>query len=135
MKLYTRGLEDDTTIATFSIKVFYTIEVGRLTGGKIGDMVDVMFENMNKRFENLKALTRAKLHCLQQTTWSEEVYRSIPSRYWKHDLRNSDPDAVMFILSKKSFSANTGGVGILGSRLWKSYETFSDRLLTWVRLG
>ena len=27
MKMYTRGVEDNTTVVTFSIKVYYTIEV------------------------------------------------------------------------------------------------------------
>ena len=133
-KLYMKGVEDNTNVVTFSIKVFYTIDVGNLTGGRIGDMVDVMFENMNKRFENLTALTRAKLHCLEETTWSEEMDGSIPWRYWFQQVRNSDADAVLFIQSKKNWKKNTGGNGILGSGLAKSYETFRENMISWLRL-
>lgn len=70
-KMYMHGVEDNTTIATFSIKVYYSIEVGEQTGGKIADMFDVMIDIMNKRFEALGALTKAKLHCLEQMTWNE----------------------------------------------------------------
>ena len=134
MKLYMKGVEDNTTVVTFSIKVFYTIEVGSLTGGKIREMVDVMFENMNKRFENLTALTRAKLHCLEQTTWSEDQYHSIPSRFWRHELYNSDADAVLFILSKNNFPSGKGGEGYMGSGLEGTYWTFSKWLISWLRL-
>ena len=76
MKLYKQGVEDNTTIVTYSVKVYYSIEVGQKTGGKIGAMVDVMFKNMNKRYEDLGALTRARLHCLEQTTWTEAELRN-----------------------------------------------------------
>ena len=65
MKMYMQGVEDNTTVATFSIKVYYSIEVGEVTGGKIADLVDFMIDDMNKRFEDLGALTKAKLHCLE----------------------------------------------------------------------
>ena len=35
MKMYKQGVEDNVTVVTFSIKVFYSIEVGLETGGKI----------------------------------------------------------------------------------------------------
>ena len=71
MKMYMQGVDDNITVATFSIKVYYSIEVGEVTGGKIADLVDFMIDDMNKRFEDLGALTKAKLHCLEQMTWND----------------------------------------------------------------
>ena len=82
MKMYMRGVEDNTTVVTYSIKVYYSIELGEKTGGKIGAMVDVMFENMNKRYKDLGALTRAKLHCLEQTTWTKEEVFAASGIWW-----------------------------------------------------
>merc|ERR1719432_421680 len=65
MKIYMQGVEDNTTVATFSIKVYYSIEVGEiLSSGRIADMVDHRIDEMNEQFEHLGALTKAKLHCL-----------------------------------------------------------------------
>ena len=72
MKMYMQGVEDNTTVATFSVKVYYSIEVGEQTWGKIGDMVDQMIESMNEHLDDLGALTRVKLHCLEQMTWNEK---------------------------------------------------------------
>ena len=65
IKMYMQGVEDNTTVATFSIKVYYSIEVGERIGGKIADTVNFMIDDMNKRFKDLGALTKAKLHCLE----------------------------------------------------------------------
>ena len=138
MKLYKQGVEDNTTIVTFSVKVYYSIEVGQKTGGKIGAMVDVMFKNMNKRYKDLGALTRARLHCLEQTTWTEAEVRksnengSFPSysfEEYKNRDRNS-ADAVIFITSV----LKAGGVGQLGSGLYYSYSWFARQLVSWLRL-
>ena len=136
MKLYKQGVEDNTTIVTYSVKVYYSIEVGQKTGGKIGAMVDVMFKNMNKRYEDLGALTRARLHCLEQTTWTEAEVRksnengSFPSysfEEYKNRDRNS-ADAVIFITSV----LNAGGRGQLGTGLY--YSWFAKQLVSWLRL-
>ena len=101
MKMYMQGVEDNTTVATFSIKVYYSIEVGEQTGGKIADMVDVMIDNMNKRFEHLGALTKAKLHCLEQMTWNEkEVINRYGETTGNMNYKNKDKnsaDAVLHI--------------------------------------
>ena len=138
MKLYKQGVEDNTTIVTYSVKVYYSIEVGQKTGGKIGAMVDVMFKNMNKRYEDLGSLTRARLHCLEQTTWTEAEVRksnengSFPSysfEEYKNRDRNS-ADAVIFITSV----LNAGGRGQLGTGLYYSYSWFARQLVSWLRL-
>ena len=73
MKLYMQGVEDNTTVATFSIKVYYSIEAGELGGGEnIARMVDIGFDNMNQQLDDMGTLTRATLHCLEQMTWTEE---------------------------------------------------------------
>ena len=61
-----QGVEDNTTIATFSVKVYYSIEAGEQARDKIGNMVDGMIGQMNKRFEELGVLTKVRLHCLEQ---------------------------------------------------------------------
>ena len=61
MKLYKQGVEDNTTIVTYSVKVYYSIEVGQKTGGKIGAMVEVMFKNMNKRRARIIDKSKASL--------------------------------------------------------------------------
>ena len=60
-------VEDSTTatVTTFSIKVYYSIEAGEQTGRNIDDMVDIMFDNMNQRLDDMGTLTRATLHCLE----------------------------------------------------------------------
>ena len=140
MKMYMQGVEDNTTVATFSIKVYYSIEVGEVTGGKIADLVDFMIDDMNKRFEELGALTKAKLHCLEQMTWNEkEVTERWPgggntaggfSDYKRGD-RNS-ADAVFYL------TTTVGGMcgwGILGMGLSVSYASFKSRLVSWLMLG
>ena len=101
MKMYMQGVEDNTTVATFSIKVYYSIEVEEQTGGKIADMVDFMIDNMNKRFEHLGALTKAKLHCLEQMTWNEkEVINRYGETTGNMNYKNKDKnsaDAVLHI--------------------------------------
>jgi len=134
MKMYMQGVEDNTTVATFSIKVYYSIEVGEQTGGKIADMVDLMIDNMNKRFEDLGALTKAKLHCLEQMTWNE---KEILNRYgiiggnsnYNNEERNS-ADAVFYI-------STVGGCGwgMLGGGLSGSYASFGYLLISWIELG
>jgi len=134
MKMYMQGVEDNTTVATFSIKVYYSIEVGEQTGGKIADMVNLMIENMNKRFDDLGALTRAKLHCLEQMTWNE---KEILNRYeiiggnsnYKNEDRNS-ADAVFYISTVGGCGWGVVGVGLSGS-----YATFGSRLVSWLELG
>jgi len=70
MKMYLRGVEDNSTFVTFSVKVYYTVEVGERAGGRMTDMVNVMIDNMNKRFEG--ALAKVELHCLEEMNWSEK---------------------------------------------------------------
>ena len=127
MKMYKQGVEDNVTVVTFSIKVFYSIEVGLKTGGKIASMVDVMIENMNKRFKNLGALTRAKLHCLEQTTWTEEDSTfGVPDRI---NSRNS-ADAIVFIVD----TLGSGGYAMTSDGLWYNFRWFDRRLWSVVRL-
>ena len=134
MKMYMQGVEDNTTVATFSVKVYYSIEVGEQTWGKIGDMVDQMIESMNKHLDDLGALTRVKLHCLEQMTWNE---KEVLDRYeviggnsnYKHKDRNS-ADAVFYI-------STVGGCGwgVVGVGLSASYSTFGASLVSWIELG
>ena len=131
MKMYMQGVEDNTTVATFSIKVYYSIEVGEQTGGKIADMVDLMIDNMNKRFEDLGALTKAKLHCLEQMTWNEkevlERYGEFTgNRNYKNEDRNS-ADAVFYITA-----AGGCGWGMIGKGLSGSYASFGSKLVSWI---
>ena len=138
MKMYKQGVEDNTTVATFSIKVYYSIEVGEQTGGNIADMVDVMIDNMNKRLEHLGALTKAKLHCLEQMTWNEnEVlngYGEITGySNYKHRDRNS-ADAVFYITTS-TYLHGKCGEGVVGIGLSGSYATFRSRLVSFIELG
>jgi len=134
MKLYRQGLEDNTTVVTFSIEVFYSVDVGEQTGGKITQMVDAMIEKGNKRLERLGALAKAELHCLEQMDWTDEGFLSATGQsygaitYYKNEVRNS-ADASVYI-----FASRPGGIcgwGILGSGLARSYRTFAGRLMQW----
>jgi hypothetical protein len=132
---WTEDEEDNTTVATFSIKVYYSIEVGEQTGGKIADMFDVMIDIMNKRFEALGALTKAKLHCLEQMTWNEgevvERYGGILGNgNYKHRDRNS-ADAVFYI---SKYLPGVCGWGMNGRGLSGSYESFGSHLFSWIKL-
>ena len=49
IKLYMQGVKDDTTVVTFSVKVFYSLEEGDFTSGKITNFVDKMIVDGNKR--------------------------------------------------------------------------------------
>jgi len=147
MKMYTRGVEDNTTVVTFSMKVYYTIEVGERTGGRIADMVDIMIENLNKRFEEGGALAKVELHCLEQMTWTEKEIRGAFEHVWgmkriegarrwygtenyKLGDRNS-ADAVFYI---STYVDSVAGRGKMGGGLSKSLESF-DNFYSWTHLG
>ena len=72
IKLYMQGVKDDTNVVTFSVKVFYSLEEGDFTGGKITNFVDKMIVEGNKRLEELGALAKMELHCLERMTWAVE---------------------------------------------------------------
>ena len=134
MKLYRQGLEDNTTVVTFSIEVIYSIDVGEQTGGKITQMVDAMIEKGNKRLERLGALAKAELHCLEQMDWTDEGFLSATGQsygaitYYKKEVRNS-ADASVYIFAKRP--GGICGWGTLGSGLARSYRTFAGRLMQW----
>ena len=133
MKMYKQGVEDNVTVVTFSIKVFYSIEVGLKTGGKIASMVDVMIENMNKRFKNLGALTRAKLHCLEQTTWTEDdgIPTTTEDEIPEGSNSRNSADAIVFIVD----NIKSGGYASYGSHgLWYNFRWFDKKLWSVVRL-
>ena len=110
MKLYRQGVEDNTTVVTFSIEVIYSIDVGEQTGGKITQMVDAMIEKGNKRLERLGALAKAELHCLEQMDWTDEGFLIATGQsygaitYYKNEVRNS-ADASVYI-----FASRPGGI-------------------------
>ena len=134
MKLYMQGVEDNTTVATFSLKVYYSMETGEKTGGKIANMVDTMIGHMNKRFEELGALTKVELHCLEEYTWTED---ELKAKYgivggnsnYNNEERNS-ADAVLYI---STFGGC--GWGMLGRGLSGSFSTFGNLLISWIELG
>ena len=133
-----QGVEDNTTIATFSVKVYYSIEAGQQARDKIGNMVEGMIGQMNKRFEELGVLTKVRLHCLEQMTWSEkEVFAAFGGvgsfQKYKHWERNS-ADAVMY-LTTNTGSSTAIGFGILGAGLRSSFKSFDSRLVSWIKLG
>merc|ERR1712180_431450 len=64
-EMYLRGLRDNSTVVTYSVNVYYTIEVGRMAGDRITDMVDLMMSQMNQHYEEIGALAKAELHCLE----------------------------------------------------------------------
>ena len=133
-----QGVEDNTTIATFSVKVYYSIEAGEQARDKIGNMVEGMIGQMNKRFEELGVLTKVRLHCLEQMTWSEkEVFAAFGGvgsfQKYKHWERNS-ADAVMY-LTTNTGSSTAIGFGILGAGLRSSFKSFDSRLVSWIKLG
>ena len=74
MKLYMQGVEDNTTVVTISANVYYSLEIGEATGGKIADIVDMEIEGLNKGLENYTILARFQLHCLEEMTWWEEEF-------------------------------------------------------------
>ena len=139
MKMYKQGVEDNTTVATFSIKVYYSIEVGEiLSSGRIADMVDHRIDEMNEQFEHLGALTKAKLHCLEQMTWNEKEvlngYGEITGNSnYKHRDRNS-ADAVFYI-STHLDGDNACGKGVIGRGLSGSYASFGSNLVSWMSSG
>ena len=78
MKMYMQGVEDNTTVAIFSIKVYYSIEVGEgssrhfpLSSGKLADMVDRMIDRLNKRFE----FAWRSVSAFQLRSRSEQMHR------------------------------------------------------------
>ena len=134
MKLYMQGVEDDTTVVTFSVKVFYSLEEGDFTGGKITNFVDKMIVDGNKRLEELGALAKMELHCLEQMTWTAEDVISTFARiggnsYYKNGERNS-ADAVLYV-------ATMGGCGwgALGGGLSSSFTSFYSNLESWIELS
>ena len=134
MKLYMQGVEDNSTVATFSLKVYYSIEVGEQTGGNVVEMVDIMIEKMNQRFDHLGVLTRVKLHCLEQMTWTEEeVYAKYGiiggNSNYKDEDRNS-ADAVFYISTQGGC-----GWGMMGGGLSRSFQSFGSNLISWIEMG
>ena len=137
MKLYMRGVEDNSTVVTFSAKVYYTIEVGERTGGKIVELVDAMLDRFNKELEDLGALTRVQLHCLEEMTWtSQEVIASNSDRRvglmkYKNRSRNS-ADVLMYIGLDP-----TPGVcarGYLGPGVKTTFYSFGHFMVSWYNL-
>ena len=134
MKLYMQGVEDNTTVATFSLKVYYSMETGEKTGGKIANMVDTMIEHMNKRFEELGALTKVELHCLEEYTWTED---ELKAKYGKvggnsnyNNAERNSADAVLYISTFGGCGWGVVGIGLSGS-----FSTFGSRLISWIELG
>ena len=134
MKLYMQGVEDNSTVATFSLKVYYSIEVGEQTGGNVVEMVDIMIEKMNQRFDHLGVLTRVKLHCLEQMTWTEEEvivkYGKIGGNSNYNDEGRNSADAVMYISTRGGC-----GWGMLGQGLSQSFQYFGRYLISWLELN
>ena len=118
-----------------------------MTGGRIADMVDIMIENLNKRFEKGGALARVELHCLEQMTWTEKEIRGAFKNVWgmkrieggrsyygtenyKVGSRNS-ADAVFYI---STYVDSVAGRGKMGGGLSESLESFDD-FYSWTHLG
>ena len=134
MKLYMQGVEDDTTVVTFSVKVFYSLEEGDFTGGKITNFVDKMIVDGNKRLEELGALAKMELHCLEQMTWTVEDVLSTFGRiggnsYYKNGERTT-ADAVLYVATRGGC-----GWGMLGGGLSSSFSSFYSNLESWIELS
>merc|ERR1719150_2753062 len=83
-EMYLRGLRDNSTIVSFSVNVYYTIEVGRIAGARIKDMVNLLIFKMNRHFDEVRALAKAELHCLEQMTWSEKEILTWYGKFGKY---------------------------------------------------
>ena len=143
-EMYLRGLRDNSTIVTFSVNVYYTIEVGRIAGERITDMVNLVIFKMNQHFEEVRALAKAELHCLEQMTWSEKEILTWSGRFgnekfrvnlgenYKHGDKNSADTAIYIVTKLSNGMAGMGGVG-KGLRL--DYETFGNGLRNYIAMN
>jgi len=142
-EMYLRGLRDNSTVVTFSVKVYYTIEVGRIAGERITDMVNLLIFKMNRHFDEVSALAKAELHCLEQMTWSEKEILTWSGRFgnekfrvnlgenYKHGDKNSADTAIYIVTKLSNGMAGMGGVG-KGLRL--DYETFGNGLRNYIAM-
>lgn len=131
-KMYLRGVEDNSTVVTFSVKVYYTVEVGERAGGRITDMVNVMIDNMNKRFEG--ALAKVELHCLEEMNWTEKDAVSVLNKgleNYKHADRNS-ADAVIYVVT--DVGMGRAGFGLNGGGLSAGFSSFDSQLRSWMSM-
>merc|ERR1712223_207645 len=143
-EMYSRGLRDNSTIVTFSVKVYYTIEVGRIAGARIKDMVNLLIFKMNRHFDEVSALAKAELHCLEQMTWSEKEILTWSGRFgnekirvnlgenYKHGDKNS-ADIAIYIVSRLANGANGAAGG--GQGLRSDYETFGNGLRNYIAMN
>ena len=143
MKLYMRGVEDNTTVVTISANVYYSLEVGERTGGKIADLVDAEIEGLNTRLEKNGVLARFQVHCLEEMTWWEEEfeeyekYRSyIFSEYAEYGTYPSghkhSADVSFYIGFIAAPGAWARGMG--GDGLSASYSDFAADMVSWYAL-
>ena len=141
MKLYMQGVEDNTTVVTVSVNVYYTLDVGEQSGGKIAEIVHTALEESNKRLEELGALTKLKLHCIEQMTWSEEEinanYDNVEgalnlwaSRGGGSTQTPHSADTVIYVPIK-----NRCGGAYLGFGLAYTYPRFAAAMISWIRLS
>ena len=142
-EMYLRGLRDNSTVVTYSVNVYYTIEVGRIAGERITDMVDLMMSRMNQHYEEIGALVKAELHCLEQMTWSEteilrwsgkfgvEKFRTNIGDFYKYGIRGS-ADTAIYIVSwlKKPVM----GFGEIGNGLRSNYKQFGKGLKNYIAM-
>ena len=142
-EMYLRGLRDNSTIVSFSVNVYYTIEVGRIAGARIKDMVNLLIFKMNRHFDEVSALAKAELHCLEQMTWSEteilrwsgkfgnEKFRTNIGDFYKYGDRGS-ADTAIYIVSwlKKPVM----GFGEIGNGLRSNYKQFGKGLKNYIAM-
>ena len=68
--LLKQGLEDSTTLVTYSLKVYYTIEFGEKTED-IPLFVEQMVSEINQGYINSEIPVRVKLHCIEAANVNE----------------------------------------------------------------
>ena len=141
IKMFLQGVKDNSTVVTFSVKVYYTVDVAERAGGRITDMVNAMIDSMNKKFEKHGVLAKVELHCLEEMTWTEKDVVSKFANYdwykgplkgletYKYEDRNS-ADAVFYVATQLNKGIN--GFATIGAGLSKSFSFFDSRLRSWM---
>ena len=112
LALFAKGREDKTTVVTFSVKVYYTPEVNQQVKN-LPTMVDNVIAKTNQGYKNSQIPVRVKLHCLEQTKYSEAqgMNTLLDFAFSKRDgskLRGSADAAALLIMEHPEGSCGVG---------------------------
>merc|ERR1711892_694903 len=121
-----QGIDDDTTIAEYSIRIYYTQEFAKATTD-IPLYMDQVIAELNQGYINSKIPVRAKLFCVEATTLNDEpdthklLEKFINYKGTLEALRGSADAAALYYIR-----SNYCGVGAMDA--WRTGGTITANM-------